>query len=194
MPTVYGTEAAVGKALKKSDVPRSELFITTKLWNNSHAPEAVEPALDASLKDLGLDYVDLFLIHWPVAFKTGDDMFPKQDGKMALEKTDFVNTYKEMEKLQKSGKTKAIGVSNFSRNEIEAVLSHCSIKPAVHQMELHPWLQQKEFTAWHKSQDIHITQYSPFGNSNEIYDSGENLGKLIVSTSYRGILRNLLSS
>lgn len=84
-----------------------------------------------------------------------------------------------MEKVLKSGKTKAIGISNFSRAELERLLKETSVVPAVHQLELHPWLQQKVFIDFNKSKGIIITQYSPFGNQNEIYDSGKNMGKLI---------------
>ncbi len=84
-----------------------------------------------------------------------------------------------MEKLVKSGKTRAIGISNFSHSEVERLLRETTIVPAAHQLELHPWLQQKDFVEFNKSKGIHITQYSPFGNQNEIYDSGKNMGKLI---------------
>ncbi|KAF1944535.1 Aldo/keto reductase [Clathrospora elynae] len=177
---IYGTEPAVGNAIKKSDVPREELFITTKLWNNSHHPDDVEKALDASLKDLGVEYIDLYLMHWPSPFARGDDMFPKDsDGKTKTGDSDFVDTYKAMEKCLKSGKTKAIGVSNFSKAELERLIKETSVVPAVHQIELHPYLQQKSFTEFHKQKGIHIVQYSPFGNQNEIYDSGKNMGKLM---------------
>jgi len=177
---IYGTEPMVGAAIKKSGIPRSKLFITTKLWNNSHAPADVEPALDASLKDLEMDYVDLFLMHWPSAFKSGDAMFPKDSsGKTEVGDTSYVDTWKAMEKLVATGKTKAIGISNFSKAEVETLLKEGSIVPATHQLECHPWLQQTEFTEWLKSKGIHIQQYSPFGNQNEIYDSGKNLGKLM---------------
>lgn len=180
---VYGTEPMVGSAIKKSGIPRSEIFITTKLWNNSHAPEDVEPALDASLKDLGTDYVNLFLIHWPSAFKPGKELFPKEsDGKKtATADISYVDTWLAMEKLLKTGKTKAIGISNFSRKEVEDILEKGSVVPATHQLECHPWLQQKEFTEWQRSKGIVIQHYSPFGNQNEIYDSGKKMSKLMVS-------------
>ena len=89
---IYGTEPAVGKAIKRSGIPRSEIFITTKLWNNSHKPEDVEPAIDASLKDLGTDYLDLYLIHWPSPFKSGDILTPKNAaGKIETGDADFVD-------------------------------------------------------------------------------------------------------
>jgi len=175
---VYGTEGAVGRAIKDSGIPRDQIFLTTKLWSNSHHPDDVEPALEASLKDLGLDYVDLYLIHWPHAFKRGKDLFPKDsDGKKITENIDYVDTWKAMEKLPKS-KVKAIGISNFNKTEIERILKEGSIVPAAHQLELHPWLQQTEFVEWNKSKGIHISHYSPFGNLNPFYGA-ENLGKLI---------------
>ncbi|ORY13703.1 NADP-dependent oxidoreductase domain-containing protein [Clohesyomyces aquaticus] len=177
---IYGTEAAVGNAIKKSGVPRDQLFVTTKLWNNSHHPDDVEKALDASLKDLSTDYIDLYLMHWPSPFARSDKLMPKDDsGKIQKGDTDYVDTYKAMEKCLKSGKTKAIGVSNFSKAELERLLKETSVVPAAHQMELHPWLQQQAFIDFHKSNGIHITQYSPFGNQNEIYDSGKSMGKLM---------------
>jgi diketogulonate reductase-like aldo/keto reductase len=88
----YGTEKAVGKAIKQSGVPRSEIFVTSKLWNNKHHPDDVGPALQETLNDLGLDYLDLFLMHWPVAFKRGDDMFPTdKDGNMITDNIDYVD-------------------------------------------------------------------------------------------------------
>ncbi|KAJ5608498.1 hypothetical protein N7537_005117 [Penicillium hordei] len=176
----YGTEPAVGKAIKESGIPRSEIFVTSKLWNNKHHPDDVGPALQDSLDDLDLDYLDLFLMHWPVSFKRGDDPFPSdKDGNLITEGIDYVDTYKAMEALVKSGKAKAIGVSNFSRQEVERLLANATIKPAVHQMELHPWLQQKDFFDFHQKHGIHVTQYSPFGNQNEIYGSREAHGQLV---------------
>ncbi|MCJ1296877.1 hypothetical protein MMC34_008445 [Xylographa carneopallida] len=177
---IYGTEPAVGAAIKKSGIPRDQIFITTKLWNNSHDPADVEAAIDASLKDLGTDYLDLYLMHWPSPFARGDALFPRgDDGKPKKGESDYVETYKAMEKAFKDGKARAIGISNFSHSELERLLKETSVVPAAHQMELHPYLQQKSWVEFHKSKGIHITQYSPFGNQNEIYDSGKNMGKLI---------------
>lgn len=91
MYTSYGTETAVGNGVRKSGVPREEIFITTKLWNNKHHPDDVAPALQESLDNLGTDYVDMFLIHWPVAWKRGDDLFPKENGKFVQENIDIVD-------------------------------------------------------------------------------------------------------
>ncbi|KAI2736045.1 hypothetical protein DTO013E5_9200 [Penicillium roqueforti] len=176
----YGTEPAVGKAIKQSGIPREELFVTSKLWNNKHHPEDLDQAVQLSLDDLGLEYLDLFLMHWPVAFKRGDDPFPSnKDGKLITDNIDYLDTYRAMEGLVKSGKAKAIGISNFSQMEVERILDNVAIKPAVHQMELHPWLQQKKFYDFHRKNGIHVTQFSPFGNQNEIYGSREEHGQLV---------------
>jgi len=132
---IYGTEPAVGNAIKKSGVPRDQIFVTTKLWNNAHEPEEVEKQLDVSLKSLGTDYVDLYLMHWPSPFATSDQLMPKgDDGKIQTGKADYVDTYKAMEKVFKSGKAKAIGVSNFSKAEMERLLKETSVVPAAHQV------------------------------------------------------------
>lgn len=176
---IYGTEPAVGKAIKDSGIPRKEIFITTKLWNNSHHPDDVEPTLDASLKDLEVDYLDLYLMHWPSAFARGDALIPKDSkGKIQTADIDYVDTWKAMEKLLKTGKVRAIGISNFSKAELERLLKETTVVPAAHQIELHPYLQQHSFTDFHRQKGIHITQYSPFGNSNEIYGAQE-IGLLI---------------
>ena len=176
---VYGTEPGVAAGVKKAGVPREELFIVTKLWNNAHHPDDVEKQLDASLKDLNTDYVDLYLMHWPSAFARSDELFPKEGDKTKTGDTDYVDTWHAMEKMQEKGKAKAIGVSNFSKSELERLLSKANTKPAAHQMEMHPYLAQKSFSDFHKENDIHITHYSPFGNQNAIYSSGQDIGKLI---------------
>jgi len=177
----YGTEPAIGKALTQSGVDRSDIFITTKLWNNGHHPGDVEAALDASLKNLGIKYIDLYLMHWPSPFARSSELMPKApDGKsIAVGDTDYVDTWRAMEKLVQKGKARAIGVSNFNQAELERILNETDTIPAVHQMELHPYLQQKAFVAWHAEKGIHCTQYSPFGNANPIYSKGEEVGKLI---------------
>ena len=107
-------------------------------------------------------------------------MFPKDaDGKTKPGDADYVATYKAMEKCLQSGKTRAIGVSNFSKAELERLIKEADVVPAVHQYENHPYLQQRAFAEFHKEKGIHVTQYSPFGNQNEIYDAGKEMGKLM---------------
>jgi alcohol dehydrogenase (NADP+) len=117
--------------------------------------------------------------HWPVAWKRGDHSFPFENGKAITLDVDYVDTWKALEKVHKSGKARAIGISNFSKAEVERLLEHAEVAPAAHQMELHPYLQQKEFAEWHKTKGIYVTAYSPFGNSNPIYDKGKSLNLLI---------------
>ncbi|KAI1497187.1 putative aldehyde reductase [Biscogniauxia marginata] len=167
---VYDVEKQVGKGIKNSAVPRKEIFLGTKLWCNSFHPDDVEKSLDDSLADLGTPYVDLLMMHYPCTFARGEERFPRDsDGKMISGKTTFVDTWKAMENLLKTGKTKAIGVSNFSKGELEILMRECSVVPAVHQMEVHPYLQQKSFNQWLRSHGIHVVQFSPLGNMNDFY-------------------------
>ncbi|XP_067008631.2 aldo-keto reductase family 1 member B1 [Anabrus simplex] len=165
---VYGNEPEVGQAIKtKIDegvVKRDDLFITSKLWNTFHKPELVIPALKQSLSNLGLEYLDLYLIHWPMAYKEGDDLFPEKDGKTLYSDADYVDTWKEMEKAVKMGLTKSIGVSNFNSAQIQRILDVAEIKPVTNQVECHPYLNQKQLMDFCKSKDITITAYSPLGS------------------------------
>ncbi|KAI1440312.1 NADP-dependent oxidoreductase domain-containing protein [Annulohypoxylon stygium] len=166
----YHVEKQVGRGIKASGIPREEIFLGTKLWCNEYHPADVEAALDRSLRDLDTPYVDLLMMHYPCTFKRGKDHFPRDaDGKMILGETNFVDTWRAMEKLVKSGKAKAIGVSNFSKGELESLIKETDTVPAVHQMEVHPYLQQKDFNKWHKTQGIHVVQFSPLGNMNDFY-------------------------
>ncbi|KAH7140959.1 NADP-dependent oxidoreductase domain-containing protein [Dactylonectria macrodidyma] len=169
---VYDVEKEVGKGIKNSGVPREDIFLGTKLWCNNFHPDDVEKALDDSLTDLDTPYVDLLMMHYPCTFARGDDRFPRdRNGKMILGETTFVDTWKAMEKLVDTGKVKAIGVSNFSKGELERLINECSVVPAVHQMEVHPYLQQRSFNEWLQSQGIHVVQFSPLGNMNDFYRS-----------------------
>ncbi|KAK7398610.1 hypothetical protein QQX98_012019 [Neonectria punicea] len=169
---VYDVEKQVGRGIKSSGVPREEIFLGTKLWCNNFHPDDVERALDESLDDLDTPYVDLLMMHYPCTFARGEDRFPRDSsGRMIRGETSYVDTWKAMEKLVKTGKTKAIGVSNFSKGELETIIRECSVVPAVHQMEVHPYLQQKPFNKWLRSQGIHVVQFSPLGNMNDFYRS-----------------------
>ncbi|MGH4028954.1 aldo/keto reductase [Actinomycetota bacterium Odt1-20B] len=143
---IYGNEEGTGKAIAASGVPREELFITTKLWNADQGHDATLRAFDASLEKLGLDYVDLYLIHWPLPSK-------------GL----YVDTYKAFEKIQAEGRAKSIGVSNFLPEHLERLLAETSVIPAVNQIELHPHLQQRASREVHAEQGITTEAWSPLG-------------------------------
>ncbi|EJT75716.1 hypothetical protein GGTG_05647 [Gaeumannomyces tritici R3-111a-1] len=168
----YGNEFEVGEGIRASGVPRSDIFITSKLWNTFHRPEDVEDALNQTLNDLGTDYLDLYLIHWPVSFKrpaNPRELFPlKENGEADVIDVPDSETWAVMEQLVEKGKIRAIGVSNFTRQRIERLLETAKIKPAVNQIEAHPYLQQPELLKWSKEQGIVVQAYSPSGNN--IYD------------------------
>ncbi|SCU94196.1 LAME_0F06524g1_1 [Lachancea meyersii CBS 8951] len=184
---MYRNEVPVGKAINESGVPRSEIFVTTKLWSTQHRnPEA---ALNASLERMGLDYVDLYLMHWPVALKTDaikDGNFltvPETfDGKRSvdLDDWDFVKTWELMQKLVQSGKVKAIGVSNFSINNLKDILKPelKFIVPAVNQIEIHPQLPQEELIEFCHSKGIVVEAYCPLGSSKSSLLSDPEISKI----------------
>ncbi|KAI5364019.1 putative aldo/keto reductase, aldo-keto reductase, NADP-dependent oxidoreductase [Septoria linicola] len=168
---IYQNENEVGAGIRKSGVPRDQIFLTGKLWNTKHRPEDVEAALDKSLKDYGTDYLDLYLIHWPVAFKSGDKFFPLNDeGIFSIDEEyqqddKLAETYNAMVKLLSTGKVKAVGVSNFNKRRLEHLLTKTSTVPAVNQIEAHPYLQQPELFEYCKSKGIVVEAYSPLGNN-----------------------------
>ncbi|WOL08840.1 hypothetical protein Cni_G17593 [Canna indica] len=164
--SLYGTEqrlgAAVADAVRQGLVRREELFITTKLWCTDAHADRVVPALQQSLRTLELDYVDLYLIHWPLSMKK-ESKFPHS--KDDLLPIDLKAVWKAMEECQRLGLTKSIGVSNFSCKKLEQVLSFSSIPPAVNQVEMHPVWQQKKLVDFAKDKGIKLCAYSPLGSN-----------------------------
>ncbi|MFG1706139.1 aldo/keto reductase [Nonomuraea sp. M3C6] len=140
----YDNEEGVGRAVRASGLPRQKVFVTTKLWNADHTRAA--EAFDECLARLGLDYVDLFLIHWPV---------PGQGR--------YVQAWKEMEKIYRDGRAKAIGTSNFTVSTLTRLMDEADITPSINQIELHPYLQQRELRAFHEANGILTEAWSPLG-------------------------------
>lgn len=145
---IYGNEQGVGEAIKESGIPREELFITTKLWNGDQGYDSALKAFNTSLEKLGLEYVDLYLIHWPV---------PEYDK--------YIESWKALEELRASGRAKSIGVCNFNIEHLERLLNESDVAPAVNQVELHPRLQQRELRDFCKEHSIQIESWSPIGGT-----------------------------
>ncbi|KAJ3193022.1 hypothetical protein HK101_005573 [Irineochytrium annulatum] len=171
---VYENEPEVGEGiaegLASTGLPRERIFVTSKLWNTMHRPEDVPKALDKTLKDLKLTYLDLYLMHWPLAFKNRGDGNSEKDkeGNMVFDqKVTIEDTWKAMERLMDEGKVKAIGVSNFTISKLKKLLASARIPPAALQVELHPYLPQFELVEFCKKNNIMVTGYSPLGTGGE---------------------------
>jgi alcohol dehydrogenase (NADP+) len=168
---IYGNEAQIGAALKGAidagNVQRQELWITSKLWNDCHEPEEVRPALERTLEDLGLEQLDLYLMHWPVAQRRGVAMPSSAADQYGLAQVPLAATWAAMEDLVAAGLTRHIGVSNFSRTKLMALAAKARIQPEVLQVERHPLLQQNDLLSYCHTSGIQLTAYAPLGATSD---------------------------
>jgi 2,5-diketo-D-gluconate reductase A len=150
---LYDNEEAVGQAIAESGLPRDELFVTTKCWNDDQGRDQALAAFDRSIDRLGLEYVDLYLIHWPC---------PKQDR--------YVETWRAFEEIRTSGRSRSIGVSNFQPHHLQRLIDEVGSVPVINQVELHPWLQQRELRAFHEEHGIVTEAWSPLARGGGLDD------------------------
>lgn len=174
--SLYENEVGVGQAIRESGIPREEIFVTTKVWNTDHGYEKTLKAFDTSLKKLGLEYVDLYLIHWP-----GKDT--------------FVDTWHALEKLYKEGLVRAIGVSNFKIHHLQTLMAKAEEKPVINQVELHPYFSQEELRAFCKENQIAVEAWAPLARGKVLDDPvlikiGEKYGKTPIQVTLRWHLQN----
>jgi alcohol dehydrogenase (NADP+) len=166
---IYGNEAEIGAALaamfSSGEVRRDELWITSKLWNDAHQPAHVLPTLQKTLGDLQLDYLDLYLVHWPVAFRHGV-LYPEQTSDtVPLAEIPLVETWRAMQEVHQQGLTRHIGVANFTRRKLQSLIEQGGHAPEVNQIELHPYLQQWPMLEFCQQQRILLTGYAPLGSA-----------------------------
>uniref|UniRef100_A0A4W4H6W6 NADP-dependent oxidoreductase domain-containing protein n=1 Tax=Electrophorus electricus TaxID=8005 RepID=A0A4W4H6W6_ELEEL len=171
---VYFNEHEVGQAIREKiadgTVKREDIFYCGKLWNTFHPPELVRPALERTLKTLQLEYVDLYIIELPMAFKPGDTFYPKdENGKIVYHETDLCATWEALEACIDAGLTKSLGVSNFNKRQLELILNKPGLKykPVTNQIECHPYFTQPKMMQYCKQNDIIIVGYSPLGTSRD---------------------------
>ncbi|XP_036615477.1 prostaglandin-E(2) 9-reductase-like isoform X1 [Trichosurus vulpecula] len=171
---IYENEKEVGQAVRAKiadgTVTRDDIFYTGKLLSTCHRPELVRPALEETLKTLQLDYLDLYIIHFPVSFKPGKDVMPMDENhKIIGDSVDLRDTWEAMEKCKDAGLVKSIGVSNFNRRQLEMILNKTGLKykPVCNQVECHPYLNQSKLLEFCKSKDIILVAYSALGSHRE---------------------------
>jgi 2,5-diketo-D-gluconate reductase A len=158
---IYGNESAVGEAIAESSIAREDLFVTTKCWNDDQGHDRARKAFDASLERLGFEYLDLYLIHWPV---------PSADR--------YVDTWKALESLYAEGRVRSIGVSNFQPAHLQRLFDETETVPAINQIELHPWLQQRELRAFHATHGIVTEAWSPLAAGGEEFLNDPTIGTI----------------
>ena len=172
---MYGNEKEVGEAISRSDLDRADVFITSKLSNDAHEPEDARRAFDESLKALGVDYLDLFLIHWPLP--------TRYDG-------DFVSTWKTLEEFYREGRARSIGVSNFQPRHLRRLHSESDIPPAVNQIEVNPYLTQDELRGFCAEHQIAVEAWSPLGRGNVLDDPTiDSIARAVGKTPAQVVLR-----
>ncbi|KAI0154988.1 aldo/keto reductase [Xylariaceae sp. FL1272] len=175
---IYKNEDQTGKGIQTADRPRDEIWVTSKLWNADHRPTEATAAIQQSLRDLGLDYLDLYLIHWPVAFVPGEGDAIDHD-------TTIVDTWRVMENLVRSNLTRKIGISNFSKRDVETIMDVCLICPYAHEFETHPYLQQQDFVDYHKEIGVEVIAYSPLANTNPTYKGKTKLDPIFQDAFWK---------
>ncbi|ESP01475.1 hypothetical protein LOTGIDRAFT_176450, partial [Lottia gigantea] len=166
---IYRNERAVGHAIKQliveDVVKREDLFITSKLWNTCHRPDLVEDNLKKSLEDLGLQYLDLYLMHWPMAYKEGGEFLPRdENGKVLFSDVDYLDTWKALEDCVDQGLTLSIGCSNFNSKQLQRILDNSRIKPSNNQVEINIQNNNKKLVEYCKANDIAVTAFAPLGS------------------------------
>ena len=166
--SIYGNEAEVGRALSESFeegvVARDDVWVTSKLWNDAHRPEHVRPALEETLEDLQIDTLDLYLMHWPIALKRGTGMPESPDDFLSLDEVPLSETWAAMEELVDEGLVRHIGVSNFNIPNLQHLFDVADHAPEMNQVELHPYLQQRDLLDFCREHDLPVTAYSPLGS------------------------------
>ncbi|KAK9522691.1 hypothetical protein VZT92_019139 [Zoarces viviparus] len=173
----YSNEQEVGEALAIRVGPgktlrREEVFITSKLWNTKHDPEDVEEACRTTLAHLGLSYLDLYLMHWPMAFQRGKELMPRrEDGSICYSDTHYRDTWAALESLVDKGLVKAIGLSNFNARQTDDIINMARHKPVVNQVECHPYLSQADLLSHCRSVAVCVTAYSPLGSGDRPWAS-----------------------
>ncbi|WUR02135.1 aldose reductase [Vairimorpha necatrix] len=196
---IYGNEKYIGETLKKifdeGLIKREELFITSKLWCTYH--DNPEKCLQKTLDDLQLDYIDLYLVHFPVKFKTNNNFESSTDdkGNNVLDKFDCIGLWQKMEKLVEKGMTKSIGVANYGEYNLGKILKECKIKPAINQFELHPYLTQESLVDFCHKNNINVVSYSSLGGTDKKkYNLKEDKEIINLSKKYNKSVSQILLS
>jgi diketogulonate reductase-like aldo/keto reductase len=181
----YQNEGEVGEAIRdflaaNPSVKRSDIFVCTKVWNQLHEPEEVKWSFQSSLDKLGLEYIDLFLVHWPIAAEKDENHMPKigADGKYVIKKDLTENpepTWRAMEELYRSGKARAIGVSNWTIEGLQKMFKFAEVKPMVNQIEIHPFLPNTTLVDFCLENGVLPAAYSPLGSQNQVPNTGEKV-------------------